>query len=338
MGIGRVLGVALAGACVIVGGAVASELDEATFTLPGEVVSAATAFEHYMRQAATIDSGFSNGEAVARSLKAASAYEPSQMEEGMIAYGAIAALQDDRFVAGVDQAAGRGEERRAFAERLIEDPYAATRIDGADSAARRITAALASRAAPLVAAATQVKAAAYSVQHQAWSKVMVADAQDRLVLVKSLSRARAEPSLDDNQAMMQGLAAADPRALADDAPAGYSALEARALALAAESVLGHAQGPDRDRLAPLLTEADSAECLRMAKLNLYQCMAVAGPQYEDIYCMGQHAMLDTGQCVDHAAHDTGAANASVAQLSPRPDGPRATLVPLAAHRSLRIDP
>ena len=54
----------------------------------------------------------------------------------------------------------------------------------------------------------------------------------------------------------------------------------------------------------------------MAKLDLYQCMAVAGPQYEDIYCLGQHALADTGQCVDQAAH--GGADSSVAMLSPRP--------------------
>jgi hypothetical protein len=339
MSIGKNIGMALAAACVVAGGAIAGELDEATFTLPGEVVSAATAFERYMREAASIDSGFADGGQVGRSLKAAAAYEPGQLEEGMIAYGAIAALQDDRFVAGVDAAAGQGEARGAFAERLIEDPYAATRIDGADSAGRRIVAALSAKAGPLVSAATEVKAAAYSVQHQAWSKVMVADAQDRLALVKGLSRVRAEPSEADNQAMMQNLAGADPRTLADDAPAGYGAIEARALALAAESVLGHAQGADRDRLTPLLTEADSAECLRMAKLNLYQCMAVAGPQYEDIYCLGQHAMLDTGQCVDHAARDRGAADASVAALTPRAEGAGgASYVPLAAHRTLRIDP
>jgi len=58
-------------------------------------------------------------------------------------------------------------------------------------------------------------------------------------------------------------------------------------------------------LTPLLADADSAECLRLAKLNLYQCMAVAGPQYEDIYCLGQHALMDTSVCVDRAAHAHG---------------------------------
>jgi hypothetical protein len=38
----------------------------------------------------------------------------------------------------------------------------------------------------------------------------------------------------------------------------------------------------------------------MAKLNLYQCLASAGPHYEDIFCLGQHAMIDPGQCVVEA--------------------------------------
>jgi hypothetical protein len=136
--------------------------------------------------------------------------------------------------------------------------------------------------------------------------------------------------------MMQALAGADPSLDVDAAPAQFTAIEARALALAAESVLGHAQGADRDRLTPLLSEHDSAFCLKMAKLNLYQCMAVAGPQYEDIYCLGQHAMYDTGQCVDQAAHGAGAS--SVAMLSPRPDTTPVAYTRLAAHRTLRVDP
>jgi hypothetical protein len=338
MKIGKVLGVALVGACVAVGGAVADEIGEATFVLPRDVVSAATAFEHYMSSAARIDSGFGSGAAVAHGLKDAASYQPAQLEEGMIAYGAIAALQDDRFVAGVDRAAGRGEDRAAFAERLIEDPYAATRIEGADEAAVRIDTVLSAKAAPLADAAAQVKAAAYSVQHQAWSKVMVADAQGRLAELKSLAAVRAAPSEDDDEAMMRAVAGMNPPAAA---PAGFTAIEARALALAAESVLGHANGADRDRLSPLFSEADGAECLKMAKLNLYQCMAVAGPQYEDIFCMGEHAMAETAKCVAGAAHAPGAAShTSLASLSPGPAAAAAgfSYIPMGSHRTLKIDP
>jgi hypothetical protein len=335
MSIGKVAGFALMGACLAAGGAAADEMSDGSFALPQEVVCAATAFQDYMSSAARIDSGFASGDGVERSLKTGASYQPAQLEEGMIAYGAIAALQDDRFVEGVEQAAGRGDQRAAFAERLIADPYAATQVDGAAEAGQRVESALTNEAAPLVSVGAQVKAAAYTVQHQAWSKVTVADASGRLAEVKSLSAQRAAPSDGENQAMMQAVAEADPTQGGDASPR-FSPIEAKALALAAESILGHAQGADRGRLTPLLTENDSAFCLKMAKLNLYQCMAVAGPQYEDIFCLGQHALYDTGQCVDHAARGDGAT--TVAMLSPRPVGAQAAYMPVALHRTLRIDP
>jgi len=333
MKIRRDLWLAFAGACVAMGAAIADEAQDQAFSLPQEVVSAATAFDHYMAGAARLDGGFADGVAVARGLKTAAAYEPSQMEEGMVAYGAILALQDDRFVAGVERAGG--EDSAGFSEQLVEDPFAVTRVDGADEAARRIEAALGDKAQALLSAGTKVKAAAYLVQSQPWSKAFVDDAEARLADVQTLSAARAEPTADDNQSMVVGLASqADQGAAAGARRAGFTPIEARALALAAESVLGRAHGADRDRLSPLFSDADTAECLRMAKLNLYQCMAVAGPQYEDIFCMGQHAMSDTAKCVAGAAAQ--GPTAQMASLAQRPPG--ATYVPLAAHRSLAIDP
>jgi hypothetical protein len=46
-----------------------------------------------------------------------------------------------------------------------------------------------------------------------------------------------------------------------------------------------------------MNETNGANCLNMAKLNLYQCLAVAKPHYEDVFCLGQHIMMDTGRCV-----------------------------------------
>jgi hypothetical protein len=48
---------------------------------------------------------------------------------------------------------------------------------------------------------------------------------------------------------------------------------------------------------PILAEPTGAVCLNMAKLNLYQCLAVARPHYEDVFCLGQHALEDTGSCL-----------------------------------------
>ena len=51
---------------------------------------------------------------------------------------------------------------------------------------------------------------------------------------------------------------------------------------------------------PLMSESRSGQCLRSAKLNYHQCLAAAGTHYEDIYCLGLHAMSDPGQCVVEA--------------------------------------
>jgi len=57
----------------------------------------------------------------------------------------------------------------------------------------------------------------------------------------------------------------------------------------------------QDRAAQsLMREPRSGQCLRTAKLNFHQCLAAAGTHYEDIYCLGLHAMADPGQCVVEA--------------------------------------
>ena len=54
------------------------------------------------------------------------------------------------------------------------------------------------------------------------------------------------------------------------------------------------------RAGALMSEPRSGMCVRVAKLNLYQCLAAAGPYYEDIYCLAQHAMLEPAGCASEA--------------------------------------
>jgi len=73
----------------------------------------------------------------------------------------------------------------------------------------------------------------------------------------------------------------------------------RAVAVAALTVLGQ-DGAAR----PLMSEPRSSDCLRRAKLNFHQCLAAAGTHYEDVYCLGVHAMTDPGQCMIEATRST----------------------------------
>jgi hypothetical protein len=71
----------------------------------------------------------------------------------------------------------------------------------------------------------------------------------------------------------------------------------------------------------------------MARLSLYECLSVAGPQYENVFCLGQHAMMDTAQCVVTAsgwrpAISPGSVAVPVAMPAPEPQ-PAPVMVPVA---------
>ena len=249
---------------------------------PSSLTAQASVFEAYMRRARGIDDSFSGPADVSEALQAGASHEPRQLEAGMVAYAAVAALQEPRFVAAVRSSRERGQ----LARRLAVDPAFALALPGGEAAAARASGALLAQGEALHAQGLKVKRAAYTVQHEAWSKRSVSDPRGRLARVKQLS---AEPYRADgaDSARLYAAMSEGPRR---GGPAGPVVV--RGVALAALSVLGQ-EGEGR----ALGSEPRTGMCLKMAKLNLYQCLSAAGPQYEDIYCLGQHAMADTGQCV-----------------------------------------
>ena len=75
----------------------------------------------------------------------------------------------------------------------------------------------------------------------------------------------------------------------------------RALAIAALAALG-AGGDDNDAVVQsLLNDPNAGFCMSMSKLNLNQCLSVSRPYYEDVFCLGQHILIDIGQCVSKGA-------------------------------------
>jgi hypothetical protein len=85
------------------------------------------------------------------------------------------------------------------------------------------------------------------------------------------------------------------------AQAPYPSLIVRGLNIAALALLGAAGEDQAAQLAPLFDDPRDELCLSTAKLNLYQCLASAKPHYEYVFCLGQHMMADTAQCVRYAA-------------------------------------
>ena len=308
---------ALVAAAAISGFAVArQERGAPGVSLAHDVVAAASAFETYTRGAGAISAGFGSGGNVADALATGAAYQPEQLDAGMIAYGAIAALQEEGFIDGVRQAA-RETPAEVLVARLEENPDSVLEIAGVGAAASRAQAALLKRGAPLGATGKAVKQAAYDVQHQDWSKGPIADSAGRLAKVKAMSAQFFKPADEDAGRLIQAATAPRENAgMGAEGGAAFTPVTVRSAALAALAVLGAAGDEDVAKLDKVLVEKKSGYCMKMAKLNLYQCLAVAGPHYEDVFCLGQHALIDTAQCVNDAAG--GAVAPTAAPVAPRP--------------------
>jgi len=257
---------------------------EALAPRQADLIAQASAFESFMRHARGIDGDFSGPAEVAQAVQTGAAHAPGELESGMVAYAALAALQEPAFVNAVRAERDGG----ALARRIEADPAAAMMLPGARDASARASGALYAQGQALAAEGQKVKHAAYAVQHQPWSTQRTNGAA-QLVQVKRAGNAGYHPEAGDGEKLAESLSQAGRRG---GAP---SPLVTHGVALAALSLLGR-EGADRSLLADVRT----GSCLRVAKLNYHQCLAAAGTRYEDIYCLGQHAMIDPGQCVVEA--------------------------------------
>ena len=266
--------------------------------LPRNVVELASIYESYVQRASVINPSFNNADAVATSLKTGEGYEIDQFQRGQTAYGAIVALQDPTFVASLREFARDAGRRSQVANQLVADPSYAATFKGADSAAGLVIAAFSQHGQAMLATGAKIHQAAYDVQHQPWSKADVLDRPGRLALAKSLSTAQQRAIEADAQRLQQNAEGSQPMGLAaPPAAPPYTPLVARSLAVAAMAALGEGGEEYAPQLTALLVENNEGQCLKMAKLNLYQCLAVSKPHYEDVFCLGQHAVQDTGQCI-----------------------------------------
>ncbi|WP_246263347.1 hypothetical protein [Caulobacter soli] len=308
------------------------ERSEPGVSLARDVVAAASAFETYTRGAGGIQATFADGGGVADALAKGSAYRAEQLDAGMIAYGAIAALQEQAFIDGVRQAT-RDTPPEVLIARLRDDPESVTEIEGVGAAASRAQAALLKRGAPLDAAGRAVKQAAYDVQRDDWSRGPIVDGAGRLARIKAMSETFFNPGEEDAGRLIQAATAPREGRGGDfggfgEGGAAFTPVTVRATALAALALLGAADDDHVDGLDKIMREETSAKCMTMAKLNLYQCLAVAGPQYEDVFCLGQHALSDTAQCVNDAAGAPRAPAASPVMAAAASRPARGVLIPV----------
>lgn len=265
--------------------------------LPARTVAEAAAFQAWSERVGGASAAFTSGAGVAQTLKDAAAYEPKALIRGAIAYAAIAALQDQQFVAELRSAGNSPDNRRLMAGYLMADPAYALLFRSSDRAAGLAREALGGAGLRLYATGKAVRQASYDVQHQPWSKLDVEARPARLAAVEAQGQQPMPNAADHIDALQRVIAGGAPSISASALAPPYTPLVAKALQLAAIAALGEASDEIYDRLEALASDEPTDNCLHIAKLNLFQCLAVARPNYEDMFCTGQHAMMDTGACM-----------------------------------------
>ena len=271
-------------------------------TLNEGVAQSASIYVAFMREAATIEAGFSSAEAIQAAIRKGASYEPAQLSRGLIAYGSILALQSPEFVEGVRTFAVDPTIRQEMVARIIADPAYAATLPGADAAAGLIVDAIGRDAATMLAIADAVEEDAYTIQgrgdpRRRWATVPVADRDVRLQGAKALSAVQMLPSAEESARLFAAAHAGSGLPVTPSrAGAPYTPAVVRSLALAALAALGAGGEDARANTEALTVEQNSEFCFNMSKLMLFQCLAASRPSYEDIFCVGRHVARDLAIC------------------------------------------
>ena len=266
--------------------------------LSSGVVQAAASYRNYVREASSIPATFPDAASIQTGLTRGAAYEPNELARGAVAYAAVLALQDPAFVQGVKSLGADANNRATVIRQLFSDPAYAAQLPGASSAAGTIISNLSADGRQLYAAGSAVKQTAYDIQRQMWSREYVANRDARLATAKRISTLPMSGTTADTSMLMQAAMSGQGLALTGQtATPPYTEAVVRGMAIAALAVLGAAGDENAVQINALLVDSAGPYCLRISKLNLYQCLAVAKPHYEDVFCLGQHILMDAGECV-----------------------------------------
>jgi hypothetical protein len=287
---------AVAGASFTVAHAVDTTFEDQV-GLPHEVVEDAEAWQKWVTNASAVNAKFKGGVEVRTALKTGASYEPDQLEHGEVAYAALVALQEGDFVEELRRRAQDPSRNEELARKILNNPTAIYEVPGAEQAAGLVSAKLSDEGHHLYQTGAEVKQSAYDIQHAAWSRQRDRDGKQRLAQVKELSASRFVSKPEDAEQLKKVLVAMGHT----EEPAAFSSRNAspvvtRGLVLASLAVLGRMG--DRDTVQAVMNDPYTKQCLTWAKMNLYQCLAVAGPRYEDVFCLAEHGLKETATCVE----------------------------------------
>lgn len=254
-------------------------------------------------------------------------HNSEQLTKGWIAYSALVASQDPEYRAAVrDIESFYG--RDTLMTGLKNDVRYARTLNGGNNAVSSALSATEADSRRLNSAAAYVKEQAYSLQGKGWAKAKIGNSGAKAsklntqqlaghaakgTLVSALNGSDIDgllvgagrvgaPSLWENITGAAG-AVRVPAAVRSGLTTGRKRVKGgkepiadQIATLAAYRVIG-SEGTNPGQLHSAMSERETSGCMKMAQLNLQQCVAAAHQQYEVPFCIGEHALADVGKCI-----------------------------------------
>lgn len=246
------------------------------------------------------------------------AYSPL-MGAGLTSYGALVAAQNTQFVDSVlDAAQNESVDRVVY--QLYASPDYVTQFSGAYAGASDVASAWAEDKAALVNSAAALKQKSYDLQKDpAWKKQRADSRKERIAALKTSSSvvASIEQSAQRDIASAGAISSRDftgpERSAAfwrafgkTSVPIGGNPVMSRrmkkTLTLAALETLG-ATGTDSSAwIRNYATTPQLNQCTNWIRLHVEQCLAAGHYKYEDAYCIAEHQLSDTAECLTKSGY------------------------------------
>ena len=265
------------------------------------------------------ETSFSNAQVTREAHRRLASHDSKELSAGWVAYAALVAAQVPEFAQALEKEVKsrkrfnglRGKD--AFLSRLGANPSYPRELKGADQAIDAILSMTVRDGARITALGETFKEQAYAMQKTKWGKKRIGSGSTRLTDAASFDKSRPAPAAPDFKMSESGGVAAPVLASAPDhwaADWGRSAdptastepnadvIIDRVLNLASRYSIGKLNA----KTVEVYARNDKSErCLSMAKLTLDQCIAATRSPYEEAFCLGEHALIDTATCTGWVA-------------------------------------
>lgn len=237
-----------------------------------------------------------------------------------LAYSSLIAEQHPQFLDDVRDVADY-YGRDAAISALANDPAYAGAFRYSEAASASVLEAIDEDSAQIRELGEQYRQSAYGLQNQRWANAIARDRQNRLAALRAADDISAPLANDlfttsffseadigaasgmfPETSPRPSLPATTPNlTLNADIPYEPDRVRVgRILSIAALRAIGEDTRYTEESIQSLLADPLAQRCISWARINLAQCVAAAHFEYEDSFCIAQHALIEVSNCLEAA--------------------------------------